>query len=102
MRCWGRAAATTTRRSREIPTPPASTGRALHAHGRGDGGPTVLTTQFYFADSFTDRVFAREPYRSDRGRDAFNATDPLYQRDLELTLSKEGGAYSGMITLDIA
>jgi protocatechuate 3,4-dioxygenase beta subunit len=77
-------------------------GRTVHIHGKVHlDKRTVLTTQFYFADSFTDRVFAREPYASDRGRDAFNATDPLYQQDLELTLSKERDAYLGLITLDI-
>ncbi len=78
-------------------------GRTVHIHGKVHlDKRTVLTTQFYFADSFTDRVFAREPYASDRGRDAFNATDPLYERDLELTLSKERAAYVGLITLDVA
>jgi protocatechuate 3,4-dioxygenase beta subunit len=78
-------------------------GRTVHIHGKVHlDKRTVLTTQFYFADSVTDRVFAREPYASDRGRDAFNATDPLYERDLELTLSKEREAYLGLITLDIA
>ena len=78
-------------------------GRTVHIHGKVHlDKRTVLTTQFYFADSFTDRVFAREPYASDRGRDAFNATDPLYERDLELTLSKDRDAYLGLITLDIA
>jgi protocatechuate 3,4-dioxygenase beta subunit len=78
-------------------------GRTVHIHGKVHlDKRTVLTTQFYFADSFTDRVFAREPYASDGSRDAFNATDPLYERDLELTLSKEREAYLGLITLDVA
>jgi protocatechuate 3,4-dioxygenase beta subunit len=77
-------------------------GRTVHIHGKVHMDKrTVLTTQFYFTDSFTDRVFAREPYASDRGRDAFNATDPLYERDLELTLSKERDAYLGLITLNV-
>jgi protocatechuate 3,4-dioxygenase beta subunit len=63
---------------------------------------TVLTTQFYFGDDFTDRVFSREPYASDTSRDAFNDTNPPYEHDLGLTLSREGGAYRGLITLDAA
>jgi len=47
-------------------------------------------------------VFSLEPYASDTGRDAFNDSDPLYERDLELSLSKEGGAYLGLTTLDVA
>ena len=53
-------------------------------------------------DGFTDRVFSLDPYASDTGRDAFNDSDPLYQRDLELKLSKEGAAYLGLITVDVA
>ena len=78
-------------------------GRTVHIHAKVHiDKQTVLTTQFYFADDFTDRVFSREPYASDTGRDAFNDTDPLYERDLELTLSREGDAYQGLITLDVA
>jgi protocatechuate 3,4-dioxygenase beta subunit len=78
-------------------------GRTVHIHAKVHiDKQTVLTTQFYFADDFTDRVFSREPYASDTGRDAFNDTDPLYERDLELTLSRESNAYRGLITVDIA
>ena len=78
-------------------------GRTVHIHAKVHiDNRTVLTTQFYFADDFTDRVFSREPYASDTGRDAFNDSDPLYERDLELTLSKERDAYRGLITLDVA
>jgi hypothetical protein len=38
---------------------------------------------------------------SDTGRDGLNDSDPLYEQDLELTLSKEGDAYLGLITLDV-
>ena len=77
-------------------------GRTVHIHAKVHlDKRTVLTTQFYFDDSFTDRVFAREPYASDRGRDAFNATDGLYENDLELTLSRESDGYLGLITLDV-
>jgi protocatechuate 3,4-dioxygenase beta subunit len=78
-------------------------GRTVHIHAKVHiDKQTVLTTQFYFADDFTDRVFSREPYASDTGRDAFNDTDPLYEQDLELTLSRERDTYRGLITLDVA
>jgi protocatechuate 3,4-dioxygenase beta subunit len=78
-------------------------GRTVHIHAKVHlDKRTVLTTQFYFDDSFTDRVFAREPYASDRGRDAFNATDGLYEKDLELSLSRESDGYLGLITLDVS
>jgi protocatechuate 3,4-dioxygenase beta subunit len=78
-------------------------GRTVHIHAKVHlDKRTVLTTQFYFDDGFTDRVFTLEPYASDTGRDAHNDSDPLYEQDLELSLSKEGGAYLGLITLDVA
>jgi protocatechuate 3,4-dioxygenase beta subunit len=78
-------------------------GRTVHIHAKVHVDKrTVLTTQFYFNDGFTDRVFSREPYASDTGRDAFNDSDPLYEHDLELTLSRQRGAYRGLITLDVA
>ena len=78
-------------------------GRTVHIHAKVHlDKRTVLTTQFYFDDDFTDRVFSSEPYASDTGRDAFNDTDSLYERDLELTLSRESGAHRGLITVDVA
>jgi protocatechuate 3,4-dioxygenase beta subunit len=78
-------------------------GRTVHIHAKVHlDKRTVLTTQFYFDDDFTDRVFSLEPYASDRGRDAFNDSDALYERSLELTLSKDGDAYLGLITVDVA
>ena len=78
-------------------------GRTVHIHAKVHlDKRTVLTTQFYFDDGVTDRVFSLEPYSGDTGRDAFNDSDPLYADDLELSLSKEGGAYLGLITLDVA
>src|SRR5262245_10118932 len=78
-------------------------GRTVHIHAKVHlDKRTVLTTQFYFDDDFTDRVFSLEPYASDSGRDAFNDSDPLYRQELELTLSKERDTYLGLITLDVA
>src|SRR4029079_14164911 len=78
-------------------------GRTVHIHSKVHlDKRTVLTTQFYFDDGFTDRVLSIEPYASDTGRDAFNDSDPLYERDLELSLSKDGDAYLGLIPIDAA
>jgi protocatechuate 3,4-dioxygenase beta subunit len=77
-------------------------GRTVHIHAKVHlDKRTVLTTQFYFDDDFSDRVFSSEPYASDTGRDVFNDSDGLYEKDLELTLSKERDAYLGLITLDV-
>jgi len=78
-------------------------GRTVHIHAKVHiDKQTVLTTQFYFDDAFNAQVFERAPYASGSGRDASNDVDPLYDSDLELTLSDEGDGYSGLITLDVA
>ena len=61
----------------------------------------MLTTQFYFADEVTARVFVDDPYPGESNRDGFNASDGLYDENLELTLSEEGDGYLGLITLDV-
>ena len=57
---------------------------------------------FYFDDSISSSVFLEDPYPGESNRDGFNDSDGLYQRDLELTLSKERDCYLGLITLDVA
>jgi protocatechuate 3,4-dioxygenase beta subunit len=78
-------------------------GRTVHIHGKVHlDRQTVLTTQFYFDDSTSARVFVEDPYPGESNRDGFNDSDGLYQQDLELTLSKERDGYLGLITLDVA
>jgi protocatechuate 3,4-dioxygenase beta subunit len=77
-------------------------GRTVHIHGKVHlDRQTVLTTQFYFADDVTARVFVDDPYPGESNRDGFNASDGLYDENLELTLSEEGDGYLGLITLDV-
>jgi protocatechuate 3,4-dioxygenase beta subunit len=78
-------------------------GRTVHIHAKVHlDRQTVLTTQFYFDEAFSSKVFEAAPYDSESGRDAFNDADPLYDRGLELTLSNQDGGYAGLITLDVA
>jgi protocatechuate 3,4-dioxygenase beta subunit len=77
-------------------------GRTVHIHAKVHlDRQTVLTTQFYFDDAVTARVFVDDPYPGESNRDGFNASDGLYDPDLELTLSEERGDYLGLITLDV-
>jgi protocatechuate 3,4-dioxygenase beta subunit len=83
------------------PAPGWYPGRTVHIHAKLHlETQTVLTTQFYFADDFTDRVFSREPSASATPATRFNDSDPLYQQVLELTLAKEREAYPGRIAFD--
>jgi protocatechuate 3,4-dioxygenase beta subunit len=78
-------------------------GRTVHIHAKVHlDKRTVLTTQLYFDDEVTARVFVGDPYPGESNRDGFNSTDGLYRQDLELTLSKAGQGYRGLITLDVA
>ena len=62
----------------------------------------MLTSQLFFADRFTDTVYAREPYVRAGGRDTTNESDGIYSEDLELTLREEGDGVLGLITLDVS
>ena len=78
-------------------------GRTVHIHAKVHlDRQTVLTTQMYFDDEVSGRVFLEDPYPGESNRDGFNETDGLYRRELELTLSREADGYLGLITLDVA
>ena len=78
-------------------------GRTVHIHAKVHiDRQTVLTTQFYFDDQVSTKVFEGDAYASAAGRDAFNDSDGIYDPSLELTLSKEPNGYHGLITLDVA
>jgi protocatechuate 3,4-dioxygenase beta subunit len=77
-------------------------GRTVHIHAKVHlDRRTVLTSQLFFADDFTDRVYAREPYAGAVGRDTTNDADGIYREDLELTLRDEGDGVLGLLTLDV-
>jgi protocatechuate 3,4-dioxygenase beta subunit len=78
-------------------------GRTIHIHAKVHlDKRTVLTTQMYFDDSVSARVFVEDPYPGESNRDGSNSTDALYRKDLELTLSRKGDGYRGLMTLDVA
>jgi protocatechuate 3,4-dioxygenase beta subunit len=77
-------------------------GRTVHIHAKVHlDRRTVLTSQLFFADRFTDTVYAREPYAGAGGRDTTNESDGIYSENLELTLREEGDGVLGLITLDV-
>ncbi len=77
-------------------------GRTVHIHAKVHlDKTTALTTQLFTNREFDERVFAREPYASDPGRDTFNDSDGIYEDGLELTLTEEGDGVLGRLTLDV-
>jgi protocatechuate 3,4-dioxygenase beta subunit len=77
-------------------------GRTTHIHAKVHlDRQTLLTTQFFTTREVDDVVFARAPYNQDPGRDTFNETDGIYAESGGLTLSEEGDAVLGLITVDV-
>ena len=77
-------------------------GRTVHIHAKVHlDRRTVLTTQLYFDDAFTDRIHARRPYSRAGRRDTSNDTDGLFDESLLLTLSEEDDGVLGLMTFDV-
>jgi protocatechuate 3,4-dioxygenase beta subunit len=77
-------------------------GRTVHIHAKVHlDRRTVLTTQLYFDDAFTDRIHARKPYSRAGRRDTFNDTDGIFDESLLLTLSEEDDGVLGLMTFDV-
>ena len=59
-------------------------GRAVHIHAKirifnGPASTYEFTTQFFFDESITDKVYQSAPYNSRPGRDTLNPTDGIYE-----------------------
>jgi protocatechuate 3,4-dioxygenase beta subunit len=77
-------------------------GRTVHIHAKVHvDNQSALTTQFYFDEDVTERVYTRRPYSEHSGRDQFNDSDGIFDESLLLDLSKEGDGYVGAISLDV-
>lgn len=82
-------------------------GRAVHIHFKirapaGSSRSYEFTSQLFFDDALSDRVYASAPYRSEGERDQRNTTDGIFRNggdELLLALTSEGTGYAG--TFDI-
>jgi protocatechuate 3,4-dioxygenase beta subunit len=78
-------------------------GRTVHIHAKVHlDASTALTTQLFFDDAVSDRVFARAPYDSRGERDQRNDSDGIFDPALVLDLSQDGEGYAGTISFDVA
>ena len=78
-------------------------GRTVHIHAKVHlDASTVLTTQLYFDDAVTDRVFAQAPYDSRGEREPRNDGDGIFDPALVMDLSQDGDGYVGTISFDVA
>lgn len=77
-------------------------GRTTHIHLKVHIDKTnVLTTQLYFDDTLTAKVYEGSPYASRPGRDTFNDGDSIYDPSGLLTAEADGDGYAGAINLGL-
>lgn len=66
------------------------------------GGTTRLTTQLFFDDAVSDRVFAgHAAYQQHGARDTRNGGDPFYSPPTQLRLAPDGARWLGAETLTL-
>jgi protocatechuate 3,4-dioxygenase beta subunit len=82
--------------------PGAYRGRTVHIHAKVHvDNRSALTTQFYFDEDVTERVYARRPYSEGGGQDTTNDSDNIFDERLLLDVSEDGDGYLGVISLDV-
>ena len=78
-------------------------GRTVHIHAKVHlDRQTVLTTQLYFDDAVSDKVFAGAPYSGQGERDQRNDSDGIFDPSLVMTVKAEGDGYRGVMTFDVS
>ncbi len=77
-------------------------GRTVHIHAKVHlDRRTVLTTQLYFDDAVSDRVFGGGGYPDAGGRRR-NDSDGIFDDSLSLTLERRDDGYLGLMNFDVA
>jgi protocatechuate 3,4-dioxygenase beta subunit len=82
-------------------------GRAVHIHFKVRTNPAgtqgyEFTSQLYFDEALTDRVFSGEPYAAHRGSRMRNERDGIYRQggsELMLAVAPQGERYAATFTL---
>lgn len=87
-------------------------GRAVHIHFKirlaaSTAQVYEFTSQFFFADAFSDQIYTLQPYASQGQRDQLNSTDGIYQQSggqLLLAPVADGDGYAAKfdIALDLS
>jgi protocatechuate 3,4-dioxygenase beta subunit len=76
-------------------------GRTPHIHLKVHlDRTTVLTTQLYFDEAISRKVYAAAPYRQDA--EVANESDGIFEESLLLKLAEDGDGWIGSISLDVA
>ncbi len=78
-------------------------GRTVHIHAKVHlDRQTVLTTQLFFDDAVSAKVYEREPYSTHGDRDMLNDTDGIFEESLVMTVKPDGDGYRGVMTFDVS
>jgi len=78
-------------------------GRTVHIHVKVHlDSRTVLTSQLYFDEAVTERVYARSPYLEQGERDSFNRDDRSFEESLVMTIREDGDEYLGIMSMNVA
>jgi hypothetical protein len=62
---------------------------------------TVLTSQLFFPDHFTETVYAQEPYSGAGGRDTLNSNDGIFDESLVMTTSDDNDGVLALLTFNV-
>ena len=77
-------------------------GRTAHIHVKVHlDARTALTTQLYFDDVLSDRVYAAQPYAARGRREQPNESDAIFDPALVMTAKREGDGVRGVMTFDV-
>ncbi len=77
-------------------------GRTVHIHAKVHlDRETVLTTQLYFDEQTSRRVYARSPYAGRGQPEMTNGDDGIFDESLLLTLKPEGDAIAATMNFDV-
>jgi protocatechuate 3,4-dioxygenase beta subunit len=78
-------------------------GRTVHIHFKVHlDKRTLLTSQLYFDENVTSKVYTQAPYSVHTGRDRFNRDDSIFDDSLIMTLREETGGYLGIMSVNVA
>ena len=83
-------------------------GRSVHIHfkirAQDDGTNREFTSQLYFDDDFTDRVYTAAPYSDRPGRNTRNQNDSIFGGGgdlLTLNVTESGGGYAAAFDIGL-
>jgi protocatechuate 3,4-dioxygenase beta subunit len=78
-------------------------GRTVHIHFKVHlDKRTLLTSQLFFHEAVTGKVYAAAPYSAHFGRDRFNKDDSIFEDSLIMTLREDGNGYLGIMSVNVA